>query len=87
MPIYDFKCSKCGKVEKDQFFHSWEDSHMTCPDCKIEMDKLIGAPFPKCFPAEGVYLEHVSPTGKTFHSTKEMREFERKNDMELGYLL
>ena len=87
MPIYDFKCGKCGRVELDQFFHTWKDSHLQCEDCKQEMDKLVGKPVPKCFPADGVFLEHVSAEGKTFHSTSEMRKFEKDNDMELGYLL
>lgn len=86
MPMYDFKCS-CGRVEKNQFFHTWKDSYMKCPNCGRNMDKVIGLPSAKCFPSDGVFLEHVSPEGKVFHSTKEMRKFEKDNDMELGYLL
>jgi len=41
----------------------------------------------RVFPADGVYLEHVSPKGKTFYSRKEMKDYEKKHNVELGYLL
>jgi len=87
MPLYDFKCDDCGTIAMDEFFHSFKDSSMKCPKCGSDMRKLISKPVPRCFPSDGVFLEHVSAEGKTFHSTSEMRKFERDNNMELGYLL
>jgi len=87
MPTFDFECPKCKKLLEDEFVKHW-NVRVKCPDCDSIMNKLpptgVGA---KVFPIEGVYLEHVSPEGKTFHSTGEMRKYERDNDVELGYLL
>lgn len=85
MPIYDFVCKKCKKEKKDEFTKSWEEV-VTC-DCGEEMEKKPSSFMPKVFPAEGIFLEHVSAEGKRFFSEKEMKDYARKNDMELGALL
>lgn len=85
MPIYDFKCPNCNNIKKDIFTKTWEEE-VKC-ECNSVMEKMIVSFTPKTFPSEGVYLEHVSPEGKTFHSEKQMRKFEKENDVELGYLL
>ncbi len=89
MPIYDLTCIDCGKKLMDVFVHSYKDK-VKCPRCRGTMkrvvpksSKFIGA---KCFPAEGIYLEHVSTKGKTFYSEKEMRDFEKKTGMEIARL-
>lgn len=38
------------------------------------------------FPAEGIFLEHVSPEGKRFFSKQEMKDYAKKHDLEIGYL-
>ena len=87
MPIFDFKCPECGKIVKDEFVHK-HDATVPCPVCKVRMQKMFVNTFVvDVFPKDGVYLEHVSSTGETFHSKKKMREYERKNNVELGYLL
>lgn len=89
MPIYDFECSSCGHVLKDQFVTGW-DSVIVCSACSGTMIHLFPIDsnfYPKCFPAEGIYLEHVSPTGKTFYSEKEMRDWQKSSGQELGALL
>lgn len=87
MPIYDFRCPNCSYLLKDRFTKSW-DEEVKCSRCRAIMKKLISeGVVGKVFPAEGVYLEHVSPKGKTFHSTKEMRDYEKKHNVDLGYLL
>ena len=85
MPIYDFKCLKCGKEKKDVFTRSWEEI-VKC-ECGKEMQKVPSRFMPDVFPAEGLHLEHVSPEGKTFHSKKEMRQYEKDHNVELGALL
>ena len=90
MPVYDYKCPNCGRKESDRFVHKF-DAVVECIQCKAVMKKLFtnSAKFVQAdvFPSDGVFLEHVSATGKRFFSKKEMRDYEIKNDVELGYLL
>ena len=87
MPIYDFKCKNCGDVLLDEYLHYY-NAIVKCKKCGKKMTKLISAGVnAKCFPQDGLFLEHVSATGKRFHSTKELRTYERKHDVELGCLL
>lgn len=88
MPIYDFKCKKCNIIYKDIFTKSWKEN-FKCSNCGKNTEKMIAGKMvsAKVFPVEGVFLEHVSAEGKLFKSTKEMRKYERDNDVELGYLL
>lgn len=84
MPIYDFKCPACGAIKKDVFTRSWEEIVMC--ECGEEMSKIPSFPVSHVFPADGVFLEHVSPEGKLFHSKQEMREYAKEHDLEIGYL-
>lgn len=84
MPIYDFRCDECKNEEKDVFLKI-SDPKLKC--CGKDMDIVPSLCSAHIFPAEGIYLEHVSPTGKTFHSTKEMQNYARDNKLELGALL
>lgn len=87
MPIYDFKCSSCGGRKNDVFVPSYDDI-VRCPQCGAPMSKLVPTGVVgKVFPANGIFLEHVSPKGKRFFSTEEMRRYEREHDVELGALL
>lgn len=83
MPIYDYQC-ECGAEKKDEFVQAW-DTIILC-DCGKQMKKKPSRFFPDVFPADGIFLEHVSPTGQRFHSKKEMRKFAKDNDLELGAL-
>ena len=86
MPIYDFEC-ECGQKKHDEFTHSWKDK-VFCNKCKKEMKKLfVNTFYAKVFPRGGLYLEHVSATGHTFHSEKEMRQWEKATGQQLGALL
>lgn len=89
MPVYDYKCPACNGKEEDVFVHSF-DAVVKCKICRANMSRLfpnsakyIGA---KCFPSEGIFLEHVGPTGKRFYSEKEMKAFEKKTGTEIGML-
>lgn len=87
MPIFDYKCPSCNAVKKDIFVNNWKEV-INCPQCHETMKRL----FPtgvnaKVFPQEGIFLEHVCPEGKRFHSTQEMKDYAKKNDLELGALL
>lgn len=85
MPIYDYKCPSCDETQKDVFVHNW-DTKITCK-CGKTMQKLISTGIAaKVFPSDGIFLEHVSPEGKRFYSKKEMQDYAKKHDLELGAL-
>jgi len=50
------------------------------------MSKIPSLLVPHVFPAEGIFLEHVSPEGKRFFSKQEMKDYAKKHDLEIGYL-
>ncbi len=83
MPIYDMICI-CGLEKKDVFTRSWSED-IRC-DCGKVMRKRPSRFFPDVFPNGGIFLEHVSPSGETFYSKKEMRQYAKDNDLELGAL-
>lgn len=85
MPIYDLICPKCKKRKLDVFAKSWEDRGQ-CDDCKVNMDIIPSLFTPDVFPAEGIFLEHVSPNGHRFYSKKEMQLYAKEHDLELGAL-
>jgi len=91
MPIFDFRCPECDNVEKDVFLKSW-DSPWFCNNkinenlCLHQMEKIPSRFLAAIFPNGGIFLEHVSPEGKTFYSKKEMREYATEHDLELGAL-
>ena len=84
MPIYDFKCPKCDRERKDVFTRTWQEG-VRC-ECGEEMLKVPSAFAPHTFPVDGIFLEHVSPEGKRFHSKKEMRDYAKAHDLEIDYL-
>ena len=86
MPLFDYMCEKCGDNVENEFVHKHDDS-VKCEHCNVAMIKI----FPSkvnvySFPADGIYLEHVSPEGKTFHTKQEMKDYAKENKLELGAL-
>lgn len=87
MPIYDYKCPSCKKVKKDILVTDRKEV-IKCAQCHENMKRLFPNRFSNhTFPNGGIFLEHVSPTGKTFHSKQEMKDYAKKNNLELGALL
>jgi putative FmdB family regulatory protein len=44
MPVYDYKCQKCGKVT-EMFQRKAGVKKISCPDCgSLDMDKMLSAP-------------------------------------------
>ncbi len=86
MPIYDYHCS-CGIEKKDEFVHSW-DSLVLCSKCGNAMTREFPLQFVvDTFPKGGIFLKHVCPEGKIFHSKTEMKRYAKKHKLELGALL
>ena len=42
MPIYDFKCDECGRV--DEHLVKLSVKNMECPECGANMSRQIGIP-------------------------------------------
>ena len=53
MPIYEFKCSGCGKKIEVISPMSERGSHRVCPECGVSMNRLMGIPFPPIVPVTG----------------------------------
>jgi len=87
MPFFNYKCPHCNCIVNDVFVHKF-DNEVKCSNCKAVMKRLFSSKFvgAKCFPREGIFLEHVSARGKTFHSEREMRDFEKKTGTTIGRL-
>ncbi len=80
MPIFDYKCENCQNEEIDEFVIHYDDKVM-CSKCGNIMTKVPCFPNVYTFPSDGIHLEHVSQGGETFHSRKEMLDYEKTNDM------
>jgi len=88
MPIYDYLCPNCELKHSDIFVHKF-DEKVKCTRCRAILTKLFTPSTnvsTKVFPAEGIFLEHVSPTGQLFRSKNEMKEFEKKTRTTIGML-
>ncbi len=86
MPVYDYNCT-CGVTKHDEFVTHWE-SEVKCDKC----GELMKRQFPLRFaidmlPKDGLFLKHVCPEGKTFHSKSELKRYAREHKLELGALL
>ena len=84
MPIYDTKCLVCGNLDVDVFARFGES--IKCSKCGGQCERLPCVFNPQLFPSDGIFLRHVSPEGKRFFSKKEMKDYAREHDLELGAL-
>lgn len=49
MPIFDFKCTKCGAKIKDEYVPAKELNGgkrivRECPECKADAERMMGTP-------------------------------------------
>ncbi len=80
MPTFDFKCENCQQEENDEFVINYDDK-VICVKCGNIMTKIPCFPTVHTFPLNGIFLEHVSSEGKTFHSRNDMLTYEKEHDM------
>lgn len=86
MPIFEFECSRCGK-KFEEFFHCYEDSVGAIVCCGQPANRLVSRLGRPTFPSEGITLEHLPGGPRHFSSQREMSEYAKANDLELGALL
>ncbi|MBD3170740.1 MAG: zinc ribbon domain-containing protein [candidate division Zixibacteria bacterium] len=43
MPIYEFKCTNCGKVFDELRGLSKRDEEAICPDCKAKAERMVSS--------------------------------------------
>jgi len=54
MPLYDYRCTKCGKVTEVR--HGFEEAYSgTCPSCGGELQRVFN-PAPILFKGSGFYV-------------------------------
>ncbi|MCU0573600.1 MAG: zinc ribbon domain-containing protein [Syntrophobacteraceae bacterium] len=42
MPIYEFRCAKCGHIQEFLFTSSSESAELTCPECQgDELERVL----------------------------------------------
>ncbi|MGH9587462.1 MAG: FmdB family zinc ribbon protein [Acidobacteriaceae bacterium] len=62
MPLYEYRCKKCGhQFEKIQSFSAPDEKE--CPKCKGELERLISAPAFQ-FKGAGWYVNDYAAKGK-----------------------
>jgi len=72
MPIYEFKCEKCGKVV-EELVRSSSSSAPKCVECGVEMVRLISSPASIIFKGSGYYTTDYGK-GKTFKEKKKRED-------------
>ncbi len=86
MILFDYKCPSCNAEKMNEWVKKYDDD-VICNQCHSKMSKMVPTNIAvRVFPSDGVFLEHVSPQGKLFHSKSEMKKYAKDNDLELGYL-
>ncbi|QGU00867.1 hypothetical protein SYNTR_2273 [Candidatus Syntrophocurvum alkaliphilum] len=58
MPIYDYKCEKCGNFEKQQ--RITEEALKECPNCNSKVERIISKNVGVVFKGQGFYKTDTS---------------------------
>lgn len=94
MPIYDYKCVSCGLVREEYLPLKMSNCDSLVCQCGSKLKRIITISSSKIGPVEaalaspgGLYLEHVSNKGETFHSKRQLKDYARKHNLQLGALL
>jgi len=72
MPIYEYKCAKCGKFEKLQ--KVGEDALTHCPSCEGEVERLISKNVGVVFKGSGFYKTDNSQVKDRVRSLNKERQ-------------
>ena len=82
MPIFDLQCSVCGQKKLDEFLHNDKQIPVCCGE---KMKKMIAMIHPG-FPKYGLTLTNVESQPVHFESRKQLLNYKRKHNLELGAL-
>jgi putative FmdB family regulatory protein len=67
MPLYDYRCAKCGNVTEVR--HGFNDTHdRPCEACGGELSRVFN-PAPIVFKGSGFYVTDSRPSGGDSSST------------------
>lgn len=77
MPIYEYKCGKCGKFEKLQKFT--DEPLSNCPVCDAEVERLISKSVGIVFKGSGFY---ATDSNQSLKSQVRSLNNERQKDNE-----
>jgi putative FmdB family regulatory protein len=88
MPVFEFKCTECGK-SFEVFYHKASDADgQRCVHCAGKAIKTVQAFRPKVFKPltlEHIDVEHGQPM--TFNSERDLRAYCKKHGLRSGALL
>ena len=79
MPIYEYRCPKCGKFEA---YNTVEKrNYMVCPKCGARAEKLISKPYMDIFEEYVDY--HIDKEGEPvlIRSKRQKKELLKKNGL------
>ena len=83
MPLFDFYCKQCGKEMKDELIRDKKDLPMCCG---TGMYKKVPTGIISGFPQFGLTLNHVDTYPVHFDTKKQLRDYKRKHNLDLGAL-
>lgn len=87
MPMFDYKCLSCGHKQMDEFVHCVSDT-VCCPICNKPMERMFPTKVGSLiFPIDGITLEHAEANPVHFNSYKELRDYAKRKNLELGAIL
>lgn len=78
-------CIVCKKDVNKVRFDS-KKGGFVCDECRRAESQRMPILGIHSFPRDGIFLEHVSHTGRRFFSKQEMRDFERNTGTLIGML-
>jgi hypothetical protein len=92
MPLHSYRCFECDpklKGESIQLFRHVTEKEVVpvCQLCSKPMQQDFNHPVSDGTIFRPITLEHVGPVPVTFNSRKELVDYARKNNLELGALL
>jgi putative FmdB family regulatory protein len=90
MPIFDYRCSFCEHILKDQLVQRWDDE-IFCPNCKhlCPMNRLIGSPS-VVYHGDGFYATDVKHTNDPEWPRAEIiprEEYKKKGNKAKGKII
>jgi putative FmdB family regulatory protein len=78
MPLYDYKCTKCGTVREVR--HGFNESHdQPCPACGAALTRVFN-PAPIVFKGSGFYATDSRPKSDTKSDTNTDSKSESKSE-------